>query len=108
MTSQTYGSVTFEVWVVGVYSQGKYGKHRREFFAYAVFDIPLGLRRLHQDDRLRFGIESSYRLKNTCRIKTTMPNPVVRFLFFAIAFVLINVWVYLQWLALSVPRWGDA
>jgi len=107
MTSQEYGSVTFDVWVVGVYRQGKYGKQGREFFAYAVFQIPLGLRRLYHDYRLRFGIESSYRLKNTCRIKTTISNPVVRFLFFAIAFVLIDVWITLQWACVSRPRRGD-
>jgi putative transposase len=106
MTSQEYGAVTFEVWVVGVYSKGKYGKHGREYFASVVYKIPFGLRRIHQDYRLRFGIESSYRLKNTCRITTTIPNPVVRFLFFAIAFVLIDVWVYLQWTYVSLPRRG--
>ena len=49
MTSQAYGTVTFDVWVVGVYSQGRYGKHGWEWFAYAVFHIPLGLRRLCLD-----------------------------------------------------------
>jgi putative transposase len=91
MTSQTYGAVTFAVWVVGVYSNGKHGKHGQEFYAYAVYKISLGLRALHQDYRLRFGIESSYRLKNTCRIKTTMKKPVVRLLLVGIAFLLIDL-----------------
>jgi putative transposase len=91
MTSQTYGSVTFEVWVVGVYSNGKQGKHGQEFYAYAVYKVSLGLRALHQDYRFRFGIESSYRLKNTCRIKTTIKKPVVRLLFVGISFLLIDL-----------------
>jgi putative transposase len=91
MTSQRYGSVTFDVWVVGVYSNGKHGKHGHEFFAYAVYQVSLGLRAVHQDYRLRFGIESSYRLKNTCRIKTTIKQPVVRFFFVGIAFLLIDL-----------------
>lgn len=91
MKSQPYGTVTFAVWVVGVYSNGKHGKHGREFYAYVVYQVSLGLRSLHQDYRLRFGIESSYRLKNTCRIKTTMKKPVVRLLCVGIAFLLIDL-----------------
>jgi putative transposase len=91
MKSQTYGSVTFAVWVVGVYWNGKHGKHGQKFYAYAVYKVALGLRGLHRDYRLRFGIESSYRLKNTCRIRTTMKKPVVRLLFVGIAFLLIDL-----------------
>ncbi len=106
MKSNEYGAVTFDVFVVCVYSNGKYGKHGREYFAYVVYRVPLGLRALHQDYRRRFGIESSYRLKNTCLIKTTMKNPVVRLLFVGLAFLLIDVWNYLLWTFVSWPRRG--
>jgi len=43
------------------------------------------------------GIESSYRMKNQCRIKTTIKNPSIRLLFFGLAFLIINVWIYLLW-----------
>lgn len=36
MKSQTSGTVSFAVWVVGIYSNGKRGKHGHEFYAYAV------------------------------------------------------------------------
>jgi hypothetical protein len=91
MTSQTYGTVTFAVGVVRVYSNGKHGKHGREYSAYAVYKVSLGLRALSQDYRWRFGIESSYRLKNTCRIRTTMKKPVVRLLFVGSAFLVIDL-----------------
>ena len=45
--------------------------------------------------RCRWGIETSYRLKNHCRIRTTTKNPVLRLLFVALAFILVNLWVYL-------------
>jgi hypothetical protein len=106
MVSQTYGSVTVEVWIVCIYLNGRHGKHGRQYFAYAAHRVPFGPRALYHDYRRRFGIESSYRLKNTCRINTTMSNPVVRFVFFAIAFVLIDVWVFLQWTIVSLPRRG--
>ncbi len=106
MTSQKYGSVTFDVWVVCIYLNGRHGKHGRQYLAYAVHRVSLRPRALYQDYRRRFGIESSYRLKNTCRITTTMKNPVVRLLFVGIAFVLMDVWVYLLWTFVSHPRQG--
>jgi putative transposase len=106
MTSQQYGSVTFDVCVVCVYLNGTRGKHGREYVAYVVHRVSLGPRALYHDYRRRFGIESSYRLKNTCRIKTSMKNPVVRLLFVGIAFLLIDVWVYLLWTFVSQPRRG--
>lgn len=44
MTSQKYGSVTFEVGVVCVYSKGKYGRYGIRYFAYAVYKTPLSIR----------------------------------------------------------------
>lgn len=36
-------------------------------------------------------------MKNQCRIKTTIKNPTIRLLFVALAFLIINVWIYLVW-----------
>lgn len=91
MKSHEYGEVTFDVWVVCIYHNGRHGKHGRTYCAYVVHQVTLGLRALYQDYRHRFGIESTYRLKNTCRIKTAMKNPVVRLLFVGIAFLLIDL-----------------
>lgn len=104
--SQVYGSVKFNAWVVCTYNQGKRDKHGIEYLAYAVYKVQIGLRAIHHDYRKRFGIETSYRLKNQCRIKTTTKNPVVRFLFVGIAFILIDLWVYLLWTYVSMPRKG--
>lgn len=40
-------------------------------------------------------------MKNQCRIKTTIKNPTIRLLFVAIAFLIINIWIYLVWHYLS-------
>ncbi len=52
---------------------------------------------IHQDYRKRFGIETSYRLKNICRIRTTTKNPIIRLLYVGISFLLVNIWIYLLW-----------
>jgi len=106
MHSPLYGEVTFEVWVIGTYSKGKYGRHGLEYQAYAVYKVPIRLRGLPDDYGRRFGIESSYRLKNQSRIRTSTKNPVVRLLYMGIAFLLVDMWVYLVWTYVSRPRKG--
>ena len=56
--------------------------------------------------RLRFGIESSYRQMHEGRIRTTTRRPVVRLLYVGIALVLRNLWVWLHYTILSMPRRG--
>lgn len=87
----------FKNGIVCTYKKGKRRAHGREFFVYAVYNIKLSLHSIHDDYRLRFGIESSYRMKNQCRIKTTIKNPTIRFLFVALAFLIINIWISLLW-----------
>ncbi len=51
---------------------------------------------LNRHYRDRFDIETSYRIKNQCRIRSTTKKPALRLLFAALAFVLVNLWVYLR------------
>ena len=68
--------VTFPLWVVCKYRQGKRGKYGIEYLAYVVYKVTIGLDYVYQDYRRRFGIETSYRLKNICRIRTTSKNEI--------------------------------
>lgn len=101
MRSQTYGAVTFQMRVVCNYHKGKRGKHGVQYSLYVVHRVTVALHQLHHHYKDRFGIETSYRLKNHCRIRTTSKNPVTRFLFVALAFLLVNLWVYLLWCCVS-------
>jgi putative transposase len=56
--------------------------------------------------RLRFGIETSYRQMNECRIRTCTRNPAHRLLFFAVAMLLRNLWVLLHAEVFATPRRG--
>jgi hypothetical protein len=56
--------------------------------------------------RKRFGIETSYRQMNQCRIRTTTKRFNVRFLYVAIGLLLRNLWVWLHHMVLSSPRRG--
>ncbi len=98
--------VTFDLWVVCKYQKGKRGKYGIEYLAYVVYQVTITLDYIYQDYRKRFGIESSYRLKNICRIRTTTKNPTIRLLFVGISFLLVNIWIYILWSKISKPRRG--
>lgn len=98
--------VTFDLWIVCKYQKGKRKKHGVEYFVYVVYQPEISLDYIHTDYRRRFGIESSYRIKNICRIKTTNKKPVIRLLFIGISFLLVNIWVNLLWRKVSSPNRG--
>jgi putative transposase len=106
MTRGKDDSVTFDLWIVCKYRKGKRGRHGVEYFAYVIYKAKASLSYIHQDYRKRFGIESSYRLKNLSRIRTNNKNPVLRLLFVGISFLLVNIWVNLLWLKISRKRRG--
>ena len=50
--------------------------------------------------RRRFGIESSYRLLEQVRGRTTGHNPALRFLWMGLALLIGNIWIALHWMYL--------
>lgn len=108
VSSQTHGEETFTLHVVCRYANGRRGRHGVDRFLFAVLGRPWSGSpgQLADTYRRRFGIETSYRLMNKLRIRTTSRDPKLRLLFFVLAFVLLNLWVYLLWSVLAVPRRG--
>jgi putative transposase len=62
--------------------------------------------RVRQGYRRRFGIESSYRCARKVLGWTTSPNRTYRFTLLALALLLVNVWVQLQWGCTQVAHRG--
>jgi putative transposase len=99
--------VSFSVHVVRIYLKSRYGKHGSKCYGYIVHPLDVvSLRRVFDEYRKRFGIESSYRLMNESRARTSSRDPKRRLLFVAVSFILINTWVYVKWESLSVPVRG--
>ena len=69
-------------------------------------DDPQAVDWVKETYRKRFGIETSYRQINQCRIRTTTKKFNVRFLYVAIGLLLRNLWVWLHHFVLSSPRRG--
>jgi hypothetical protein len=87
--------------------RGQWKRHGRQALIYAYWGFaPATPEAVFQVYRLRFGIETSYRQMHEGRIRTTTRHPVVRLLYVGIALVLRNLWVWLHYEILSMPRRG--
>jgi putative transposase len=87
--------------------KNKHGKRKCETWVYAYWGIaPKRVDWVKATYRRRFGIETSYRQMNQCRIRTTTKKFHVRFFYVAIGLLLRNLWVWLHYFVLSSPRRG--
>jgi hypothetical protein len=85
----------------------RHGRKRWHTWVYAYWGItPKRVDWVKKTYRKRFGIETSYRQMNQCRIRTTTKKFNVRFLYVAIGLLLRNLWVWLHHMVLSTPRRG--
>ncbi|MDF5707024.1 MAG: transposase [Nostoc sp. S4] len=100
-------SVTFDLWIICKYGKGKRKKHGVQYFIYVAYKVKTNLNYIYEDYRKRFGIETSYRLQNICRIKTNNKKPALRLLFVGISFLLVNIWLNILWLRISRKRKGS-
>jgi putative transposase len=98
--------VTFALYVVRKYCKNRYERSGSKIFSYAVLNTRLPVEKVFGEYRNRFGIESSYRLMNSCRIRTSSRNPTYRLYLVFVSFLIINYWVASQWLYISEPRKG--
>ena len=104
LKSGEYGKVECQISVVCCYHKGKSGKHGIRYVLFVSYRLKVAPHQMARHYRDRFGIETSYRIKNQCRIRTTTKQPGVRLLFMGLAFVLVNLWVWLLWTKLSRSR----
>jgi len=83
--------------IVCKYSKGKYNRKGAFYFAYVLIDVNLAPQICYEKYRKRFGIETSYRIMNSVRARTTSRSPELRLLYVAIYLILQNAWVYINW-----------
>jgi len=99
-------TVTFPIHAVVTYSKGRQGRHKAITYLFASSSSHPPLNRMLEEYRLRFGIESSYRLLSQSRIRTSTRDPKLRVLYVATSLLLVNSWVDKKWTNLSTRRRG--
>lgn len=81
-------------------------KPGNQYFPYIAEGVDgVSPRRVDRLYRQRGGIESSYRMMNQARARTTTRNPAVRLFYFGLSYLLQNAWVRLSWIV-SPPKRG--
>jgi putative transposase len=88
--------------------RGERGKHGRQALVYAYGGglQPASYQWVKETYRSRFAIETTYRQLQQARIRTSTRDPLLRFLYVAVALLLRNVWVWLHWQVLAERRRG--
>lgn len=79
------------------YHRGRNEKHGNVNLGYVVHGIDWNPRKVYSIYKNRFAIESSYRMRNIVKAKTSSRNVVLRYLLTIISFLLKNIWVALKW-----------
>ena len=106
VSSQEKGTIDVTVAIVGHYLKGRWGKHKRVGYTYILHRFPWSFSSIKSKYRARFGIETSYRIKEKARARTTSPSPLLRVILFALGLILQNLWIWLKWAYVSLPRRG--
>lgn len=105
--STVYDAQTLPLFIVCKYSKGKYKRKGVFRFAYIVIgNLKRQPAQIAEEYRRRFGIETSYRLMNTVRARTTCKVATFRLFLVALAFLCLNLWQYVKWTYLFVPQPG--
>ncbi|MDF1532125.1 MAG: ISH3 family transposase, partial [ANME-2 cluster archaeon] len=74
----------------------KRGKKGSETLGFVVFGVNWSPRKVSTVYRKRFAIESSYRMRNLVKPRTSSKNATVRYFYAVISFLLKNIWLCLQ------------
>lgn len=105
MPSAKYGQVTFPLWMACRYAKGRAKRHGCRYLLFAVIGACRSpVLHIAEEYRQRFGIETSYRIMNQARAKTTSRKSMMRLLLVGLAFLLTNVWVWFKWNVVRILR----
>ena len=88
------------------YLKGKRGKKGCENLGFVFFGLKWSPRKVSTVYRRRFAIESSYRMRNIVKPKTSSKNADLRYFYTLISFLLKNIWLYLQKKHFTIEKRG--
>ncbi len=105
--STQYGTHVLPITVVCRYKRGRFGDHGLQRFAYVTLGaLKMTPHQIADEYRRRFGIETSYRLMNTLRARTTSTSAAWRLFLVALALLLLNLWAFVKWQHLFISKPG--
>ncbi|HSK70497.1 MAG TPA: hypothetical protein VK892_02290 [Pyrinomonadaceae bacterium] len=102
------GEVETEVAVVCKYSKKRYRRLGVRYFCYAIYGVgQMRVEKVFNKYRRRFVIESSYRQMHQVRARCAMKNVNIRLLLIGLAILIVNIYVLLRTVVVSVNQYGE-
>lgn len=88
------------------YLKGKRNKTGCEDLGFVVYGLEWKPRKISNVYRRRFAIESTYRMRNIVKPKTSTRDVTLRYFFALISFLLRNTWLYIQKKHFTIVKQG--
>lgn len=104
--TKTTNPLELDVAICVKYLNGRYDKHENRNYGYFVHGIDWKPNKVASVYSKRFGIESSYRMRNIVKPRTSTKNPAVRYYFALVSMLLKNVWVFIRYHSFPQRRRG--
>jgi putative transposase len=89
------------------YLKEKRGENGRENLGFVVFGVKWTPRKVSTVYRRRVAIESSYRMRNMTKPRTSSKNANVRYFYTLVSFLLKNIWLYFQKKHFTIVKRGS-
>jgi len=103
-----HNAYTTDVILICRYYKGRYGRHGREWFAYAAYGMDhIPLHQIFDLYRRRFGLETGYRQMHQTRARTTSRNPALRLLLVGLALIIHNLYIRFRQLWYTQRHYGS-
>jgi putative transposase len=99
-------SVTADLYIVRRNARAGTGRTKTQYFTYAAWGIVMPPKRMKDFYRSRFGIESTYRMYDLVRGRTSSREPALRYLYVVVAFVVLNQWALTKYAACAKKQRG--
>ena len=87
--------------------KAKEKKRGCENLGFVVFEVKWSPRKVSTVYRRRFDIESSYRMGNRVKPRTSSKNASIRYFYALISFLLENIWVFIQKKHFTIVKRGS-
>jgi putative transposase len=100
-------AVAFTARLIVVKRHRKSRLKRGKTYLYLVDGVPVAVSGVRQLYQRRFGIESTYKLMNACRARTSSRDPRLRLLLVGVALLVQNAWVAAKWERFGTPSRGQ-
>lgn len=100
-------TVSADLYIVRRNARQGTGRTKTQYYTYAAWHIKMPPKNMKEFYRRRFGIESSYRMYNPVRARTSSRNPTIRYLYVVVAFVVLNQWTLTKYAACAKRQRGQ-